>query len=178
MRFNCKGFTLIELLSILIIISIIGVITVPIVSNVVDNSRKNTARISALGYKDSVMRYYISGVTDGILLSTDLSGSYDVLNGVLSNESTGESHVIPLTGDAPSSGNVDLVKGDLDSGCLQMGRYAVVFSGGNVLNVEKNDCIHAISITASQVLYTPPAGVDSDVTNVQEAIDELYDMLN
>ena len=36
---NKEGFTLIELLAIIVILAIIAVITVPIILNVIDNSR-------------------------------------------------------------------------------------------------------------------------------------------
>ena len=178
LKIRNRGFTLIELLSIIVILAVISVITVPIVMNIVDESRKGTAKISALGYKDAIMKYYISGITDGNLTNTDLDGEYNVLNGVLSNTNSDEQHAIPITGEAPDSGNIDVSKGDLVSGCLQIKKYAVIFTGGNVSKVEKNDCIHASIITARQLLYTPPEGVDTEVTNVQEALDDLANKLN
>ena len=38
-----KGFTLIELLAIIVILAIIAVITVPIILNIIENSRKGAA---------------------------------------------------------------------------------------------------------------------------------------
>ena len=47
-----NGFTLIELLAIIVILAIIAVITVPIILNIIDNSRRGAAKDSAYGYKD------------------------------------------------------------------------------------------------------------------------------
>lgn len=91
LRIRNRGFTLIELLSIIVILAVISVITVPIVMNIVDESRKGTAKISALGYKDAISKYYIAGITDGTLTNTDLDGEYNVLNGVLFNTSINSS---------------------------------------------------------------------------------------
>ena len=181
MRIRNRGFTLIELLSIIVILAVISVITVPIVMNIVDESRKGTAKISALGYRDAIMKYYISGITDGNLTNTDLDGEYNVLNGVLFDKvDSNKNYPIPITGEVPESGNVDVTKGDLVSGCLQVGKYAVVFTGGNVSKVDKNDCIHASRITARQLLYTPPEGVETEtnITNVQEALEDLAKKIN
>ena len=180
MRIRNRGFTLIELLSIIVILAVISVITEPIVMNIVDESRKGTAKISALGYRDAIMKYYVAGITDGTLTNTDLDGEYNVLNGVLFSTTTSNNYPIPITGEVPESGNVDVIKGDLVSGCLQIGKYAVVFTGGNVSKVDKTDCIHASKITARQLLYTPPEGVETEttITNVQEALDEIINKLD
>ena len=49
---NRNAFTLIELLAIIVILAIIAVITVPIILNIIDNSKKGSTIDSALGYKD------------------------------------------------------------------------------------------------------------------------------
>ena len=60
-----KGFTLIELLAIIVILAIIAVITVPIILNIIENSRRGAAIDSAYGYKDSIQKYYVTkSVTD------------------------------------------------------------------------------------------------------------------
>ena len=46
-----NAFTLIELLAIIVILAIIAVITVPIILNIIENSRKGAAKDSAYGYK-------------------------------------------------------------------------------------------------------------------------------
>lgn len=53
-----KGFTLIELLAIIVILAIIAVITVPVILNIIDNSKVGAAKDSAYGYKDAINTYY------------------------------------------------------------------------------------------------------------------------
>ena len=51
MRKKKNAFTLIELLAIIVILAIIALITVPIILNIIENSRKGAAQDSAYGYK-------------------------------------------------------------------------------------------------------------------------------
>ncbi len=57
---NKKGFTLIELLAIIVILAIIAVITVPIILNIIENSKKGAATDSAYGFKNAVGNFYLS----------------------------------------------------------------------------------------------------------------------
>ena len=65
---------MIELLAIIVILAIIAVITIPILLNVIENSRKGATIDSAYGYKDSVQQYYLSksvGDTVDTVLTTE-----------------------------------------------------------------------------------------------------------
>ena len=170
-----KGFTLIELLAIIVILAVIFGITIPIVLNIIDESHKGTAKISALGYKDAIMKYYMAGITDGSLGDNDLTGNYNILNGILFNtlEGSSQNYVMQLLGEKPVSGNVDINKGDLVKGCVQINKYAVVFNNSDVTKVEKSDCLHAVTITASDLEYTTE--YNESITNVQEALNDLYE---
>ena len=53
-----KGFTLIELLAVIVILSIIALITVPILLNVIDNAKIGTLRNSAYGIIESADLYF------------------------------------------------------------------------------------------------------------------------
>ena len=53
-----KGFTLIELLAVIVIISIVALITVPILLNVIDNAKIGALRNSAYGIVDSANLYF------------------------------------------------------------------------------------------------------------------------
>lgn len=58
MRNNSKGFTLIELLAVIVILAIIALITTPIILNVIEDSRKNSAVDKAWGTIDAVRVAY------------------------------------------------------------------------------------------------------------------------
>ena len=107
-RLRNNAFTLIELLAIIIILAIIAVITVPIILNIIENSRKGTATDSAYGYKDSVNKYYVQELSNNNKLK--LNGTYEVkANGVLTGNfgvtENAEDRTIPIDGTKPSSGN-------------------------------------------------------------------------
>ena len=100
---NKKGFTLIELLAIIVILAIIAVITVPIILNIIENSKNGAAQDSAYGFKDAVEKYYVAQLYDNKDLK--LVGTYDVLNGVLKGNSfPTEGVLIPADGTIPTSG--------------------------------------------------------------------------
>lgn len=63
MRNNSKGFTLIELLAVIVILAIIALITTPIILNVIEDSRKNSAVDKAWGTIDAVRVAYSQAQT-------------------------------------------------------------------------------------------------------------------
>ena len=52
-----KGFTLVELLAVIVILAIIALITLPLITGVVEKARKGSAVSSAYGYVDAVEKY-------------------------------------------------------------------------------------------------------------------------
>jgi type IV pilus assembly protein PilA len=136
---NKKGFTLIELLAIIVILAIIAVITVPIILNIIENSKKGAAQDSAYGFKDAVEKYYVAQLYDSKDLK--LVGTYDVLNGVLKGNSfPTEGVLIPTDGTIPTSGYLEYEDNKLKSGCLVIDEYAVTFDGSKVSGVSKEMC--------------------------------------
>ena len=128
-----KGFTLIELLAIIVILAIIAVITVPIILNIIDNSKKGAATDSAYGYKDAVNKWYISKLQEDS--GYTLNGNYNVSDGKLNNIE------IPLSGSIPTNGTLTYSNNELTGGCLTIGDYKVTFdSKGSVSSTEKGSC--------------------------------------
>lgn len=91
-----KGFTLIELLAVILILTIIALITTPIVTNVLENSRQNTfessveqliniarmdyneyGRLGKVTYNYNNDNFVCLGCDEGKNLSLDYSGSLD-----------------------------------------------------------------------------------------------------
>jgi prepilin-type N-terminal cleavage/methylation domain-containing protein len=131
-----NGFTLIELLAIIVILAIIAVITVPIILNVIANSKKGAAKDSAYGYKDAISKYYASASIEN---SIKINGAYSVSNGVL-NGSTIDNVDILVSGTKPSSGYLIYSNNILQNGCLVVDGYEVVYSNGNFDIVGKGNC--------------------------------------
>lgn len=111
-----KGFTLIELLAIIVILAIIAVITVPIILNIIENSRKGATIDSAYGYRDSVQQYYLTkSVTDSSQQSP--SGVKYV--------SEIKSDGLTISGQEPTDGWVKLDKGQVVDYSLKFGDYVI-----------------------------------------------------
>ena len=160
-RLRNNAFTLIELLAIIVILAIIAVITVPIILNIIENSRKGAATDSAYGYKDSINKYYVSELSNNNKLM--LNGTYEVkANGVLNGNfgvtENAEDRTIPIDGTKPSSGKLHYTNNVLDGGCLVIGDYAVIFEGGNATSTTKGDC-SGYAINVSNPSFTNFSGV-------------------
>ena len=144
-----NAFTLIELLAIIVILAIIAVITVPIILNIIDNSRKGAATDSAYGYKDAVNKAYIQELAKPDNGNLKLNGNYTVQSNALvpSTDNTFgfgvtnyNSLPVDVSGDKPSSGTLTYSNNVLTSGCLVIGDYQVIFDGVSVSSTAKGDC--------------------------------------
>ena len=118
MKKKKNAFTLIELLAIIVILAIIAVITVPIILNIIENSRKGASIDSAYGYRDSIHQYYLSksvgSTTDNVLAA-------EVIKTVSDLETDG----LTVSGDKPTEGWVQLNKGQVVDYSLKFGDYVV-----------------------------------------------------
>jgi len=127
-----KGFTLIELLAIIVILAIIAVITVPIILNIIDNSKRGTATDSAYGYKDAVNKFYVTK------LSSD--PTYNIPDGDYTTEQL-KSMGLSISGKEPANNSrLTITKNDISAGCLQFDEYKVEIKDGKVGNAEKGEC--------------------------------------
>ena len=130
---NKKGFTLIELLAIIVILAIIAVITVPIILNIIENSKKGAATDSAYGFKDAVNKAYV----------TKLSGDseYEIPNNTYTVDGLKTQIGLSLSGKEPASNSwVTIEKNNVTNGCLQYDEFKVEFTDGKVTNTEKGEC--------------------------------------
>lgn len=136
-KLNSNAFTLIELLAIIVILAIIAVITVPIILNIIENSREGASVDSAYGYKDSVQQYYLSqsvGSTTNEVLTIDTVKTVSQL----------ESDGLTVSGDKPSDGWVQLNKGQVVDYSLKFGDYVVSFdTTTNTATATKNGDLKA-----------------------------------
>lgn len=132
-----RAFTLIELLAIIVILAIIAVITVPIILNIIENSRKGAATASAYGYKDAVNKYYVTELANNRQLQ--LEGLYTVTDGILNGSGITNKEIL-VSGDKPSGGYLNYSNNTLTGGCLTIGDYKVLFENGQILSTKKGIC--------------------------------------
>ena len=137
-----NAFTLIELLAIIVILAIIAVITVPIILNIIENSRKGAATDSAHGYKDAVNKWYVQELSKPNNENFNLKSQYTVSDGKLIDPTINndEGILMPFSGDKPSLGELHYTNNTLQGGCLVFGDYQVIFDGGSVSSTAKGDC--------------------------------------
>jgi len=131
---NKKGFTLIELLAIIVILAIIAVITVPIILNIIENSKKGAASDSAYGFKDALNKAYI----------TKLSGNsdYNITDGTYRVADLKAQIGLSISGKEPGINSwVLITKNNVTTGCLQYDEFKVEFTDGKVSNTEKGECV-------------------------------------
>lgn len=111
-----NGFTLIELLAVLIVLSLIAVITVPVVLNILDNSKKDVSKNSAHRYVDAVNKYYVSNELNHV--KQELPNGYKLVSELPSDFS--------VSGDEPTSDSwLKLENGEVIAYSLKFGDYVV-----------------------------------------------------
>ena len=159
---NKKGFTLIELLAIIVILAIIAVITVPIILNIIENSKVGAATDSAYGYKDAINKWYVSKLQEDS--NYTLNGNYNIEDGKI------DGIEIPLSGDKPTSGYLSYNNNVLTEGCLTIGDYTVTFEDGKVSNTQKGSCEET---TLQSVYYTYDS--EGNMSDISDSIDPSWD---
>ena len=129
---NKKGFTLIELLAIIVILAIIAVITVPVILNIIENSKKGAATDSAYGYKDAIDKFYVSKLS--------IDSGYNIPDG-LHTLNDFDSMGVTFNGKKPAGNSfLKTVKNKVTQGCLQYDEYKVEFIDGRPQNAQKGTC--------------------------------------
>ncbi len=134
MRENYKGFTLVELLAIIVILAIIALITTPVILNVIENSRLNTAKDKAWGTIDAVRIAYATAQTEEqeVGLPYTINFPKTSASDSTTDSSTGggkgngyiNSTEVKVSGENPTEGSVTLDKdGSITAKLLKFGNY-------------------------------------------------------
>ena len=138
-----NAFTLIELLAIIVILAVIAVITVPIILNIIENSKIGAVSDSAYGYKDALQKYNMTLLTVNPE-NEGLKGSYTVSE--LKNLG------LEVTGQEPSDG-VLLLDEEGITGCLKFDEYSAHLYNNEVISTAKGNCPTQKLVTTGDGLY-------------------------
>lgn len=176
-----KGFTLIELLAVIVVLAIIALIAVPVILGVINKAKLGAARQSATGYVEALEGSIVLDIVKN-------KSSYDNTNCTLSDTdkkvvNCANSKTLNLKVEGSS---LDLLyavlnsKGYVTDATWKQGNFCGTYNfttGAKAYECDK------FTIAASEVEFIPSNVTDEtsqewkDVTNVQQALDYLYNAI-
>ena len=165
LKLTTLGFTLIELLAIIVILAIIAVITVPIILNIIDNSKKGAAIDSAYGYKDAVNKYYLSKSLDEN--NFDIPNETYTVNGTTGYLVGTQTLEIQISGKKPDGGAVEMYNNEMKQACLIFGDYAVSINNDTVGDAIKGTCNGTIAASNGSIISIYAHKGDSQKKSVE-----------
>ena len=172
---NKKAFTLVELLAVIIIIGLIAVITLPKISDSLENSKKNLSTTSAQGYTKTIDEYILKKQINKEKLN--LSGTYNINeNGDLYNESN--EYELEYKGKKPTNGTLTYIDNELQSGCITINKYKVTIENGEVINTEKGNCVYTRIQSRKDVVFALVDDYIEEFENTEISSSGLYIVTN
>lgn len=111
-----KGFTLIELLAIIVILAIIALITTPIITGVINDTRQNAFKDDAISLYKAAQNYFSSATLDDdvklplLVTFNSKSETNKYLNNSNKKCETNTKRMLEYSGENPDSGNIYIDK--------------------------------------------------------------------
>ena len=195
-----KGFTLIELLAVIVILSVITLITVPMITNVIEESKKKALASSIQGLVESANLYAIEN--DGVyefLFDKEHKGSTikgESLDYRGNIEGEGKLYLdkegnvsVCISNDtyyAYKNYNSEIIVGNKKTGNCIIGfdaltnKYVAMLDNGtgNVSNVYSKDEVNNLVDAKATELDTKITNNTNEITNMKSNIEELQNNLN
>ena len=195
-----KGFTLIELLAVIVILSVITLITVPMITNVIEESKKKALASSVEGLvesanlyaieKDGVYEFLFDKEHQGSTIkgdSLDYRGNIDG-EGKLYLDKEGNVSVC-ISNDkyyVYKNYNSGIIVGDKKTGNCIIGfdaltnKYVAMLDNGtgNVSNVYSKDEVNNLVDAKATELDTKITNNTNEITSIKSNIEELQNNLN
>lgn len=155
-----KGFTLIELLAVIVILAIISLIATPLILNVVEDTKKKSAEVSAYGYVDAVEKQVM-------INQLDTDGSNDIKDGSYSITKLRNKNVT-VKGTEPT-GELKIEKGKVVSYKLKINGYTVELKDSKVTVTkgETEDIKYTVYSNGTAIYYNP---VTNELCNSNESV--------
>ena len=151
-----KGFTLIELLAVIVILAIVALIATPIILNIVEDSKKQSATSSAKLYTDGLAKQ----IASKNMISEFNPETCTIENGNVTCDGT--SLVYETSGRKPTSGTVTFSNGIMTGYTLCIMDYKVVKSGNNVTTTKEANCTVSGGSSSVEFNGTKVAATQSD----------------
>ena len=145
------GFTLIELLAVIVILSVIALITTPLILNVINDAKKGAAvdsayeYLKAVEYSSSISQITSnSGLSDGIYKVSDLADKVNV------------------KGTKPTYGTITIEKGAAINASLCINGYIVSYDGHKAESL--SNCTETEDTTGPDIIIGTVKGTTSSLT--------------
>ena len=145
------GFTLIELLAVIVILSVIALITTPLILNVINDAKKSAAvdsayeYLKAVEYSGSISEITSnSGLSDGIYKVSDLADKVNV------------------KGTKPTYGTITIEKGAAINASLCINGYIVSYDGHKAESI--SNCTETEDTTGPDIIIGTIKGTTSSLT--------------
>jgi len=158
-----KGFTLIELLAVIVILAIIALIAVPIILDLIGNTKVSASKRSVENYIEAVELYLVRSEMDNNRVTLDRNNKYNVTASTV----IGEKHypsindLVEITGGKPT-GSDDFVqlneKGKITDAKLTMDGYEVEIKDGKITSVKGGKLIPLESMKLNYIEQTMEKG--------------------
>lgn len=167
-----KGFTLIELLAVIVILTIISLITVPIVLNMIEESKTEALK--------ETVNSYISSIETSVMLNmlNDTTVSFNNISCSLSGKkmscTNNISFDVRVKGDTLDDLNITFdTNSVVKTGIFTKNHYCGTYN--KEIGIRFNEC-GLENIDSSKVKFTP-SDESWQVTTVEEALHDLYKMV-
>ena len=128
-----NGFTLIELLAVIVILTVIALITTPIILNVINNAKRGASKNSMYGYVQAIE---LESAKEFLTQKIRLTGTFTTKNGnlYLGNEKVLE---VSFKGSKPENGGtVELVSGRVNKAELIFNGHVITYDGSVVGEIQ------------------------------------------
>lgn len=169
-----KGFTLLELLAIIIILAVIALITVPVIFNVMESAKKSAVKESVNFYIDTIQKNAVANSM--IQSSKSFNNTSCVLLNEIMNCSNNELIEMKMNGDKLDELNVEFGNnGIIETASFKKDNYCGIYK--NHEGIKFNTCGAKEIVDAKDVSFTP-SNSNWNVTNVEEALNNLYNIYN
>ena len=164
-----KGFTLIELLAVIVILAIIAIIATPIILNIIEDTKEQSAKSSADLYVDGLAKQIVSKN----MTSAFNPSSCTVSNGNVTCD--GQTLEYNVDGKKPTSGTISFTNGVISGYSLCINEYRVVKTGDTITTIKDSTCSGAEPVYAEPGLYRDGVMVYTWTELIDEGLIEVYE---